>query len=172
MATIPTTWIAEEKAKIQTVLTRAEAQVAKLRTELAGLEGAERLLARYTGVKTPAAKSTAPKATPVTPSTTSKATPATPKAAPPPAPGARRGRPPSAGKPAPSGQISLADAALKAVGAGYGTAADIIPYVLKTFGMTVRPNHMGIALARLSRAGRLIAADGRWSLPVGQAVAA
>lgn len=161
MATIPTTWIAEEKAKIQTVLTRAEAQVAKLRTELAGLEGAERLLARYTGVKTPAAKSTAP-----------KATPATPKAAPPPAPGARRGRPPSAGKPAPSGQISLADAALKAVGAGYGTAAGIIPYVLKTFGMTVRPNHMGIALARLGRAGRLIAADGRWSLPVGQAVAA
>src|SRR5271167_2934913 len=110
MATIPTTWIAEEKAKIQTVLTRAEAQVAKLRTELAGLEGAERLLARYTGVKTPAAKSTA-----------LKATPATPKAALPPAPGARRGRPPSAGKP-PSGQISLADAALKAVGAGYGTA--------------------------------------------------
>jgi len=161
MAIIPTTWIAEEKAKIQTVLTRAEAQVAKLRTELAGLEGAERLLARYTGVKTPAAKSTAP-----------KATPATPKAAPPPAPGARRGRPPSAGKPAPSGQISLADAALKAVGAGYGTAAGIIPYVLKTFGMTVRPNHMGIALARLGRAGRLIAADGRWSLPVGQAVAA
>jgi hypothetical protein len=35
----------------------------------------------------------------------------------------------------------------------------------ENFGMTVRPNHLGIALQRHRRAGRLENRDQRWCLP-------
>jgi hypothetical protein len=35
----------------------------------------------------------------------------------------------------------------------------------REFGMTVRPNHLGIALQRHRRAGRLENRDQRWYLP-------
>jgi hypothetical protein len=38
-------------------------------------------------------------------------------------------------------------------------------YLSKEFGMTVRPNHLGIALQRHRRAGRLESRDSRWFLP-------
>ena len=63
--------------------------------------------------------------------------------------------------------MSLSDATLKAVQAhGEGaTAGEVLNYLSREFGMTVRPNHLGIALQRHRRAGRLENRDQRWYLP-------
>jgi hypothetical protein len=63
--------------------------------------------------------------------------------------------------------VSLSDATLRAVQAhGEGaTATDVLTYLSREFGMTVRPNHLGIALQRHRRAGRLENRDQRWYLP-------
>jgi hypothetical protein len=64
--------------------------------------------------------------------------------------------------------VSLSDAILKAVQAhGEGaTANEVLNYLSREFGMTVRPNHLGIALQRHRRAGRLENRDQRWYLPL------
>ena len=51
----------------------------------------------------------------------------------------------------------MSDGILKAVQAhGDGATANILlDYLSREFGMTVRPNHLGIALQRHRRAGRL-----------------
>jgi antitoxin HicB len=69
--------------------------------------------------------------------------------------------------------VSLSDATLRAVAAhGEGaTAKEIMNYLDREFGMTVRPNHLGIALQRHCRAGRLENRDGRWYAPPAQAPA-
>ena len=54
-----------------------------------------------------------------------------------------------------TGQITLADAALKCVSLGFTTAATILPELKRTYGMTVRPNHLAIALKRHLKAGRI-----------------
>jgi len=61
----------------------------------------------------------------------------------------------------------LADATLQAVKAhpDGATAPDILNHLSREFGMTVRPNHLGIALQRHRRAGRLENRDQRWHLP-------
>ena len=67
----------------------------------------------------------------------------------------------------PASGLSLSDATLKAVeahGAG-ATAAEVLTYLSREFGMAVRPNHLGIALQRHRRAGRLESRDSRWHLP-------
>jgi transposase len=53
--------------------------------------------------------------------------------------------------------VSLSDATLKAVQAhGEGaTANEVMNYLSREFGMTVRPNHLGLALQRHRRAGNL-----------------
>jgi uncharacterized protein (DUF4415 family) len=77
----------------------------------------------------------------------------------------RRGRP---ARTAPAGQqapsVSLSDATLKAVQAhGKGaTAEDVRNYLSREFGLTVRPNHLGIALQRHRRAGQLEHRDQHW----------
>jgi hypothetical protein len=61
----------------------------------------------------------------------------------------------------------MSDAILKAVqthGEG-ATASEVLDYLSREFGMTVRPNHLGIALQRHRRAGRLENRDQRWHLP-------
>jgi MreB/Mrl family cell shape determining protein len=52
--------------------------------------------------------------------------------------------------------VSLSDAILKAVQArGEGaTPNEVLSYLAREFGMTVRPNHLGIALQRHRRVGR------------------
>jgi hypothetical protein len=60
--------------------------------------------------------------------------------------------------------LSLNDASLKAVRAhrkGAG-ANDVLDYLTHKLGMTVRPNHLGMALHRHRRAGRLEYRDQRW----------
>ena len=61
----------------------------------------------------------------------------------------------------------MSDAILKAVQAHEddgATANTILDYMSREFGMTVRPNHLGIALQRHRRAGRLENRDQRWYL--------
>jgi antitoxin HicB len=62
---------------------------------------------------------------------------------------------------------SLSDATLRAVQAhGEGaTAQEVLNYLSREFGMTVRPNHLGIALQRHRRSGQLENRDQRWYSP-------
>ena len=62
--------------------------------------------------------------------------------------------------------LSLNDAALKAVQAhAKGVSADeLLTYLSRELGLTVRPNHLGSALQRHRRAGRLENRDQRWHL--------
>jgi hypothetical protein len=63
--------------------------------------------------------------------------------------------------------VSLSDATLKAVQAHNqgATASEVLDYLSREFGITVRPNHLGMALQRHRRAGRLDNRNQRWQLP-------
>jgi len=62
---------------------------------------------------------------------------------------------------------TLSDATLRAVQAhgGGATASDVRNYLAQEFGMTVRPNHLGMVLQRHRRGGRLENRDERWYPP-------
>ena len=64
--------------------------------------------------------------------------------------------------------MSLSDATLKAVQAHDegATAGEVLNYLSRKFGMTVRPNHLGIALQRHRRAGHVENRNQRWHLPL------
>ena len=65
------------------------------------------------------------------------------------------------------GTVAVRDAVLKAVEARPqgATASEIVAYMSQEFGLKVRPNHLGMALQRHRRAGRLQLRDRRWYLP-------
>ena len=142
--------IAQERQRVAERLARIDSERAKLTEELAELEAAARVLSRFGQ---------------------------------PPAKGGRRGRRAKAGaaiapaKPqhgrsrrgrrgaAPMTKgPALGDATLRAVSASpQGASADEVrAYLSREFGMQVRPNHLGMALQRHRRAGRLEQRDGRW----------
>jgi hypothetical protein len=138
--------IGQEKQRVSERLARIEAERTKLADQLNELEIAERVLARFGGTAEAGDRR-------------------------------RRGRPARAAQ-APSGQrrargaqqassVSLSDATLQAVQAHSegATANEILNHLSRQFGMTVRPNHLGIALQRHRRAGRLENRDQRWYLP-------
>jgi hypothetical protein len=60
--------------------------------------------------------------------------------------------------------VPLGEAALRTVQThSGGVSADAVrDYIAKQFGLTVRPNHLGMALQRHRRAGRLEIRDSRW----------
>jgi hypothetical protein len=62
--------------------------------------------------------------------------------------------------------VSISDPSLKAVQAHSegATPVELLNYLLREFGMTVRPNHLGAALQRHRRAGQLENRDQRWYL--------
>jgi len=62
---------------------------------------------------------------------------------------------------------SLSDAILRAVHAhgGRATAQEIRDYLSQEFRMTIRPNHLGMALQRHRRSGQLENRDQRWYSP-------
>lgn len=66
-----------------------------------------------------------------------------------------------------SSAVSLSDATLRAVQVhgGSATASEVINYVAREFGMTVRPNLVGLALRRHRSSGQLENRDERWFLP-------
>ena len=139
--------IGQEKQRISERLARLEAERTKLAEQLNELEVAERVLTRFGGKA----------------STTERRRRGRPARTAPTAGGERRAR--GSQQQAPS--VSLSDATLKAVQAhGEGaTAGEVLNYLSREFGMTVRPNHLGIALQRHRRAGRLENRDQRWYLP-------
>ena len=145
MATIDE--IGQEKQKLSDRLARLDAERAKVADQLNELEVAERVLTRFGG-KTVATERRR------------RGRPA--RTAPAPVAQRSRSRPAQA---APS--VSLSDATLRAVQAHNegATASEVLGYLSREFGMTVRPNHLGIALQRHRRAGRLESRDSRWFMP-------
>ena len=139
--------IGQEKQRIGERLTRLDADRAKLAQQLEELEIAERVLSRF-GMPQPAERRRRGR-----PART--------------APALDQPRRPRASAAKPANAMSLSDATLKAVGAhGEGaTAAEVMTYLSRELGMSVRPNHLGIALQRHRRAGRLENRDQRWFLP-------
>jgi hypothetical protein len=139
--------IGQEKQRISERLARLDADRAKLAQQLEELEIAERVLSRF-GMPQPAERRR-------------RGRPARAEAA----PATERRAPRAAAKSA--NTLSLSDATLQAVGAhGEGaTAAEVMTYLSRELGMSVRPNHLGIALQRHRRAGRLENRDQRWFLP-------
>src|SRR4051794_23981701 len=133
-------------------LARVDAERQKLADQLAELDAADRVLSRFTPTKT------------VTPRRGRRAQGAEetePAAAP-----ARRGRAGggrSKAKAKPS--MGLGDATLRTIEAlGNDVSAEQVrEHLAREFGMQVRPNHLGMALQRHRRAGRLSEQDARWS---------
>jgi hypothetical protein len=137
--------IGQEKQRISERLARLDAERTKLGDQLNELEIAERVLTRFGGKA----------------DTTERRRRGRPART---APAARKSAAPRGGQQAPT--VSLSDAILKAVQAhAEGAAAnEVLSYLAQEFGMRVRPNHLGIALQRHRRAGRLENRDQRWYL--------
>ena len=138
--------IGREKLRISERLARLDAERTKLGDQLNELEIAERVLTRFGGKA----------------DTTERRRRGRPAGT---APSAGRQRSPRGGQQTPT--VSMSDAILKAVqthGEG-ATASEVLDYLSREFGMTVRPNHLGIALQRHRRAGLLESRDQRWHLP-------
>lgn len=140
-----TTLMGQEKQRISERLERLDAEREKLSAQLNELEMAERVLARFEGKAV----------------TTGKRARARPAKTAPVAGEKRRAR----GKQQTPG-VSLSDATLKAVQAHDegATASEVLNYLSREFGMTIRPNHLGMALQRHRRAGRLDNRNQRWHL--------
>jgi hypothetical protein len=138
--------IGQEKQKVSERLARLDAEREKLGAQLNELEVAERVLTRFGRVQ-PAERRRRGR-----PARTA------------PAPAATRGR---ARTVQAAQTVSLSDATLRAVQAhGEGaTPSEVLSYLAREFGMAVRPNHLGIALQRHRRAGRLETRDSRWFMP-------
>ena len=145
--------IVQQKQRISERLTLVDAERAKLSVQLDELDVAERALKRFSGNGAAREKprkervAKAAKARGAKPKTTD----AKPKTA--------------LGHEAKS--TSLGDATLKAVQAhAKGASTDQLrKYLSRKFGLTVRPNHLGSALQRHRRAGRLENRDQRWYMP-------
>jgi hypothetical protein len=136
--------IVQEKQRIAERLARLDSDRMKLAEELSELEIAERVLSRFSKDEE------APRR---------RGRPAKPV---PPTPVERRVRAPQ-----PPQGLSLSDATLKAVQQHPEgvTAGDVLAFLSRELGMSVRPNHLGIALQRHRRAGRLDIRDQRWFTP-------
>jgi hypothetical protein len=143
--------VTQEKQRISDQLVKVDAERSKLQDQLNELEVAERVLSRFGQQKV----ATQGRGRPA--GSGSKAAGGNGKS---PREPARRQRAAQPEGPA----IPLGEAALRAVKAhSEGVSADAIRnYIAKQFGLTVRPNHLGMALQRHRRAGRLEIRDSRW----------
>src|ERR1700738_2306655 len=141
-----TAFMEQEKQRISQRLARLDAERKKLSGELDELEIAERVLARFGGKAVTSEKRRRARRAKTTPRA------------------AAEGQGPSDQK-APG--VSISDASLKAVRAHSegATPAELLNYLLRKFGLTVRPNHLGAALQRHRRAGQLENRDQRWYPP-------
>jgi hypothetical protein len=137
--------IGQEKQRVSERLARLDTERARLTDQLRELEIAERVLTQFgrTAVRTERRRrdrlATAP-------------------------PAAAGERNASAGRQ--MGTVPLRDAVLKAVAARPqgATAIQVLAYLSQEFDLRVRPNHLGMALQRHRRAGRLELRDHRWYL--------
>jgi hypothetical protein len=127
--------IATERQRLSERLAKLDGEREKLAAELAELEAAERVLSRFAEPRSSARGA------------------------------GRRGRRSSTAQK--TAGISLGDATLQAVAAlGDGCSADQVrDYLANELNMQVRPNHLGMALQRHRRAGRLEQRDDLWFTP-------
>ena len=137
--------IAKERQLLTERLAKIDGDRAKLAEQLAELEAAERVLSRFT------------KARPQPVHRGRRAATAEAAAAP------RRGRRGRRAGPK-AARVSLGDATLRAVAAhGHGASAEEVrKFLADQLGLQVRPNHLGMALQRHRRAGRLEQRELRW----------
>jgi len=149
--------IAKERQLLAERLAKLDGDRAKLADQLAELEAAERVLSRFAQARPTVGRRGRPAAT-----AGATTQPTTPAAAAAPRRG-RRGRR-AAPRAARAGGVSLGEAALRAVAAhGNGVSAeDVRKYIADQLGLQVRPNHLGMALQRHRRAGRLEQRDLLW----------
>jgi hypothetical protein len=134
--------ITKEKERVGEALARVDTQREKLADQLRELEAAERVLARY-GKDTRAAKTASVR----TPTTATKAA----------APARGRGRrPTTAAKPA-GGKHGSSNLSDRVLALATGKTQQEIAAACKG----ARPNHIGAALSRHKRAGRIEERDGK-----------
>lgn len=138
--------IGQDRQRISRRLIRLDAERTKLSDQLNELEIAERALSRFGGKGVGTEKRRRGRA----------AKPATAAGAEPRTRGDQQAR-----------SLSLGEATLKAVQAHPkgASAEDVLKYLSREFGLTVRPNHLGSALQHHRRAGRLENRDQRWYGP-------
>jgi uncharacterized protein (UPF0335 family) len=136
----------QEKQRISERIERLDAEREKLSAQLNELEIAERVLTRFGGKAVTTGKRGRARSAAKT------------------APAAGEKRRARGNQQAPT--MSLSDATLKAVQAHDkgATAGEVLNYLSRKFGMTVRPNHLGMALQRHQRAGHLENRNQRWHL--------
>src|SRR6267142_19937 len=138
--------IGQEKQRISERLARLDGERTTLGNQLNELEIAERILTRFGGTAEATEKRRRGRRARTAPA----------------AGGQRSAR---GGQQVPT--VSMSDGILNAVQAhGDGATANaLLDYLSREFGLVVRPNHLGIALQRHRRAGRLENRDQRWYLP-------
>ena len=145
------TEVTQEKQRISEQLAKVDAKRSRLQDRLNELEVAERVLSRF-GQKGQTQRRRARAAEPQSeePRTIAQG----PQAR------ARRQR---AARPG-AQLLPLSEATLRAVKAHSAgiSANEVRDYLAKHFGLTVRPNHLGMALQRHRRAGLLEIRDSRW----------
>ena len=151
--------IAQQRQRISERLTRVDAERTKLNGRLGELEVTERALKRFGGNGAAAVKPEKVRVAKAAKVASTKVNAASTKA-----------KTASTKTKADNNQqakgTSLGDATLKAVKAhAKGANTDQLRgYLSRKFGLTVRPNHLGSALQRHRRAGRLETRDQRWYL--------
>jgi len=134
--------ITKEKERVGEALARADAQRDKLADQLRELEAAERMLARY-GKDTRAAKTASAK----TPTTATRAA----------APAQGRGRRPTTAAKLAGGKHGSSNLSDRVLALATGKTQQEITAACKG----ARPNHIGVAIARHKRAGRIEERDGK-----------
>ena len=144
--------VTQEKQRISDQLAKIDAERSKLQDRLSELEIAERVLSRFGKQRGETQRRGRPAGSQ---SKQASGNGESPGIIP-----ARRQR---AARPE-AQVVPLGEAALRAVQAhSGGVSADAVrDYIAKQFGLTVRPNHLGMALQRHRRAGRLEIRDSRW----------
>ncbi len=136
--------IGQERQRVSERLARLDTERARLASQLSELEIAERVLTEFVrrGLRTKRRRGSLAATAPA-------------------------GGEPSARGGGQTSTVAMRDAVLKAVEARPegAAASEILAYVSQEFGLKVRPNHLGMALQRHRRAGRLRLRDRRWYLP-------
>jgi hypothetical protein len=143
--------VTQEKQRISDQLAKIDAERSKLQDRLNELEIAERVLSRFGKQRGETQRRGRPAGSQSKQASGNGESPGIP---------ARRQR-----TARPEAQVvPLGEATLRAVQAhSGGVSADAVrDYIAKQFGLTVRPNHLGMALQRHRRAGRLEIRDSRW----------
>ena len=143
--------VTQEKQRISDQLAKIDAERSKLQDRLSELEIAERVLSRFGKQRGETQRRGRPAGSQSKQASGNGERPGIP---------VRRQR-----TARPEAQVvPLGEATLRAVQAhSGGVSADAVrDYIAKQFGLTVRPNHLGMALQRHRRAGRLEIRDSRW----------